>query len=311
METTTGTKTEKPKNEGRALTAAGTNSLVPQNFADAEHIALSLAKSDIVPKELIGKPANILLVLMFGAELDMSPAQRLQNIMIVNGRPSLWGDAVMGKVEASGLQDAWRDEYDPNVGGGTVSFTTKRKGREPITRTFSMEDAKKANLAGKPGPWTQYPKRMLFHRARSWALRDAYPDVLKGIRVYEEDRDMIEMVSNGEKNGTSYYELPKVAKAPAPSPESPKPQEAAEPPKAAAGAESAPQEATGNTDTFLVEKVTTTEKGKRTVYCIYIGGTRYETPDVDMGKAAKAFSESKTPVAFVADDGELTEIQAA
>lgn len=207
-------KQPKPVHEGKALTQSGINSLVPRNFAEAERVALALAKSDLVPKEMIGKPANILLAIMFGAEIDLSPAQALQNIMVVNGRPCLWGDAVMGKVEASGLQEWWKDEYDPKLDGGTHKFITKRKGRDPMTRTFSMADAKLAGLDKKPGPWQQYTRRMLFHRARSWALRDTYPDVLKGIHYYEEERDVIalEKASDGRE---SYYAMPQRTAAPA------------------------------------------------------------------------------------------------
>jgi hypothetical protein len=53
-----------------------------------------------------------------------------------------------------------------------------------------MEDAKRAGLAGKQGPWQQYPKRMLQMRARAFALRDVFPDVLRGVYVAEEAADM-------------------------------------------------------------------------------------------------------------------------
>ncbi len=176
------------RTSGGALTR-----LEPKNFQELEHIAQILGKSDIVPKEMIGKPANILLALMFGNEIGLTPAQALQNIMVVNGRPTLWGDAVMGLVESSGQQEWWKDAYNPALDGGTWSFTTKRKGRDPVTRTFSEKDAVAAKLDKKEGPWQQYKPRMKFHRARSWALRDVYPDILKGIRVFEEERDVINL----------------------------------------------------------------------------------------------------------------------
>lgn len=52
-----------------------------------------------------------------------------------------------------------------------------------------MEDARKAGLAGKQGPWTSYPKRMRQMRARAFALRDVFPDVLRGMPVAEELMD--------------------------------------------------------------------------------------------------------------------------
>ena len=53
-----------------------------------------------------------------------------------------------------------------------------------------MADAKTAGLIGKQGPWTQYPKRMRQMRARAFALRDVFPDVLRGMPVAEELQDM-------------------------------------------------------------------------------------------------------------------------
>lgn len=196
------------KHAGEKL--SGLARLVPQNFTELEHIAQILGKSDIVPKDLVGKPANILLAMMFGNEIGLTPAQSLQSVMIVNGRPSLWGDAVMGLVESSGLQDAWTDKYDPAIEGGIWAFTTKRRGRDPVTRTFSMKDAIAAKLDKKPGPWQEYTKRMLFNRARAFALRDVYPDVLKGIRIFEEERDVIDL----QTTQTKTYAMPGAAESP-------------------------------------------------------------------------------------------------
>src|SRR3546814_15381125 len=60
-----------------------------------------------------------------------------------------------------------------------------------------MDDAKKAGLAGKQGPGSQYPQRMRQMRARAWAMRDGFADVLKGIGIAEEVRDF-PVVEGGE-----------------------------------------------------------------------------------------------------------------
>ena len=57
-----------------------------------------------------------------------------------------------------------------------------------------LDDAKRAGLLGKKGPWTEYPQRMLQMRARSWALRDGFADVLKGLSVREEAQDIPETI---------------------------------------------------------------------------------------------------------------------
>ncbi|MFP3381680.1 hypothetical protein SB767_35775, partial [Bacillus sp. SIMBA_069] len=78
-----------------------------------------------------------------------------QNIAVINGRPSLWGDAVIGLVRASPLCEYVTETDD----GETATCRVKRVGEEEQVRTFSMADAAQAGLKGKQGPWTQYPKR--------------------------------------------------------------------------------------------------------------------------------------------------------
>lgn len=74
--------------------------------------------------------------------------------------------------------------------GGTAVCRVKRRGESEEVRTFSMDDAKVAGLLGKSGPWTQYPKRMRQMRARAFALRDVFPDVLRGMPIAEEVMDI-------------------------------------------------------------------------------------------------------------------------
>lgn len=163
------------------------NFLTPNNLQEAMQIAEILASSDIVPKDYQRKPGNILVAMQWGAEIGLQPLQAMQNIAVINGRPSIWGDAMLALVRGSGLLEFIREEITPD--GLKAICTVKRKGEEPAVSEFSMEDAKRAGLSGKQGPWTQYPKRMMKLRARSYALRDVFPDVLKGMAIAEEEQD--------------------------------------------------------------------------------------------------------------------------
>ena len=160
--------------------------LVPQNMAEAMQLADVLASSDLVPRDYQRKPGNILVAVQWGAEVGLKPLQALQNIAVINGRPSLWGDAIVALVRGSGLLEYMQETHD----GDTAVCTVKRRGQPEEVRTFSQADAKAAGLAGKPGPWTQYPARMRQMRARAFALRDVFADVLKGLAVAEELQDM-------------------------------------------------------------------------------------------------------------------------
>lgn len=173
--------------EGQALTVAQPRQfdLSPQTFEQALTFSNYLAESDLVPKDFKGKPSNCLIAVQWGAELGLKPMQAMQNLAIINGRPSLWGDAVIALVRSSPLCEFVIETDD----GETATCRVKRRGEPEQIRTFSMADARAAGLAGKQGPWTQYPKRMRQMRARAFALRDVFADVLRGLPVAEELMD--------------------------------------------------------------------------------------------------------------------------
>jgi hypothetical protein len=149
-----------------------------------------LAASTMVPKQYQGKPADILVCVQWGYEIGLAPMQALQNIAVINGKPSVYGDAALALVQASplceGIDEHIENEGTPNPVAVCIA---RRKGRMPVVARFSVEDAKRAGLWGKQGPWQAYPKRMLQMRARGFALRDAFPDVLKGLITAEEAQD--------------------------------------------------------------------------------------------------------------------------
>ena len=159
--------------------------LSPQTFEQALTFSNYLADSDMVPKDFKGKPGNCLVAIQWGMEIGLKPLQAMQNIAVINGRPSLWGDAVIALVRSSPLCEYIIEEDD----GRTATCKVKRRGEPEQSRSFSMDDAKAAGLLGKQGPWTQYPKRMRQMRARAFAVRDVFPDVLKGLPVAEEVMD--------------------------------------------------------------------------------------------------------------------------
>ncbi|MCC4588715.1 hypothetical protein LL962_16675 [Xanthomonas sp. NCPPB 1067] len=176
--------------------------LSPQTFEQALTFADYLAESDLVPKDFKGKPANCLIAMQWGAELGLKPLQALQNIAVINGRAALWGDAVLALVRNSPVCE-FVEEWDVNE---TAHCKVKRKGEKEALVTFSMEDAKKAGLVGKQGPWTQYPKRMRQMRARAFALRDVFTDVLRGMAIAEEIMDIPQAGAVAAEHGRAAIE---------------------------------------------------------------------------------------------------------
>lgn len=162
----------------------------PTTLTEAMTFSEMLSKSQMVPKAYQGKPEDVLVAMQWGRELGLAPLQALQNIACINGKPSVYGDAAMALVQASpvceDIEEFFEGEGTPNPVAVCIA---QRKGRKPVKATFSLEDAKRAGLWGKPGPWQAYPKRMMQMRARGFALRDAFPDVLKGLITAEEAQD--------------------------------------------------------------------------------------------------------------------------
>jgi hypothetical protein len=166
------------------------SAFVPSTLEEAWRLAGALASSDMTPKAYGRDQNKIMVGIMAGAEIGLTPFAALQSIAIIGNNPSVWGDGALALVRASDLMEDFEETDD----GNTATCRVVRKGQvTPIIRTFSMEDAKKAGLAGKTGPWSQYPSRMRQMRARAFALRDGFADVLKGMRIAEEVGDYAPM----------------------------------------------------------------------------------------------------------------------
>jgi hypothetical protein len=163
----------------------------PQTMTEAIEFSSMLSRSQMVPKNYQNKPEDILVAVQWGYEIGLAPLQALQNISVINGKPSVYGDAAMALVQASPVCEDVQESIEGDGTSNPVAICrVKRRGRSEVVSKYSVEDAKRAGLWGKQGPWSQYPKRMLQMRARGFALRDAFPDVLKGLITAEEAQDM-------------------------------------------------------------------------------------------------------------------------
>jgi len=180
-----------------------TNEIIKQSpfeistFAEAERFAKMIADSDFAPKDYKGKPGNVLIAMQMGHELGLKPMQAIQNIAVVNGRPMVWGDAALALVRGNPECGYVREGMEGTIKDGDANaYCEVKRGNEIIRREFSVKQAAQASLIGKAGTWTQYPERMLQLRARGFALRDSFPDVLKGIyiegEIVEEPEQTIE-----------------------------------------------------------------------------------------------------------------------
>lgn len=177
-----------PRRSRPVATARGPRPLLPRSLKEALQLAELLSKSKLIPKGF-ETPETCLVGILYGMEVGLSPIAALQRMAVIDGRPTILGDAALALVQSSGLLQSIREEVieDEDTKILIAICRVEREGRsEPVSGTFSVDDAKRAGLWQKPGPWTDYPKRMLTMRARAFALRDAFPDVLSGLYIREE-----------------------------------------------------------------------------------------------------------------------------
>lgn len=167
-------------------------SLMPRNFEEFREYVKIIANSDLAPPAYRGKPENVMVAIQMGNEVGLHPLQSVQNIAVINARPSIYGDVGKAILRSKGcdIEEADIDEIEKT---GIAWCIITRPGQKPVKRTFSKANAVTANLWGKSGPWTNYPYRQQAWRAFWFAARDAASDLLKGLAGREEMQDIVEV----------------------------------------------------------------------------------------------------------------------
>src|SRR5215467_1393977 len=155
------------------------NLMLPQTYSELERWAQKAAKTEMIPKAYRGKPDDITIAIQYGSEIGLGHMESLKSIAVINGNPAVYGDGLLSICQR-------HPDFEDLI-------------EEPKIFRFSQEDAQRAALWGKPGPWTQYPQRMLQMRARGFALRDQFADALKGLISREEAADYPTVDGSGQE----------------------------------------------------------------------------------------------------------------
>jgi len=186
------------------------NGLQLRTIDDVERVARISTASGICR---VTKPEEAAVILLTGRELGLSPMQSLRGIYVVNKAPVLSADLLVAVVRRSGLCGSWRVVESTTE---TCTITTLRVGEtEHASRTWTMADARRAQLTGKP-IWSQYPAQMLRHRCAADLAREVYPDVVLGLYTPEE-------MDSVEREPTRREAAPIAEAAPQLPPPAPKP----------------------------------------------------------------------------------------
>ena len=163
--------------------------MIPRDMEGLYRIATMFYKSEGLKRGDIKSVFDVFLILSHGQAVGFHPVQAMNGIMVVNGRTTIWGDAALALCRNSEKCEGVK-EWIEGEGENSIAFCEcKRKDEsESNTRSFTVGEAKQAGLWNR-NVWKSYPKRMLQMRARAYALRDAFADVLSGLSITEEVRD--------------------------------------------------------------------------------------------------------------------------
>jgi hypothetical protein len=174
-------------NQNTALATVNHNAAIePQNMGDLERLAKHAADSKFFGFDTV---AQAIMVALRGKDLGFSYTQSFSSFHIIKNRPSLTADAMVGvclqhkelcvffePVEQTETKATWR---------------AQRVGREPVTNSYTIEEARAADLLSQNGGmWKKYPKRMLSARAKAFLARDLFPELLNGLLSVEEAQDI-------------------------------------------------------------------------------------------------------------------------
>lgn len=163
----------------------------PALYPHYQKVAETLAKSSVIPTIYRNKPEDIFVAMAMGYQLGFPVEQSLQDIAVINGRPCLWGDGLLSLALNHPECQSIKEDPLRNPKGEVIGYqcTVIRKGHEPHTKQFTLQDASVAGLFSRGTVWKSYPERMLQMRARSLALRDKFADALRGLRIAEVEED--------------------------------------------------------------------------------------------------------------------------
>src|SRR4051794_21322322 len=86
--------------------------LAPATFGELVKFAEIAARSQFVPANYRGHPEDILLAVQLGHEVGLRPMQSLQNIAVINGRPTMWGDALVALCKVSPVYEDLLETFE-------------------------------------------------------------------------------------------------------------------------------------------------------------------------------------------------------
>jgi len=165
-----------------------------QDWTTMLSMAEQLVKSGLLPATIKTAQAAVVII-QKGRELGIPPMAAINGIGVINGKPVAGAELMLALL--------YRDHGDEAVrvirsDAEACEIAYRRRGwSKPERFAFSIEDAKRAGLAGGQ-TWTKYPQAMLRARCISAVARMAFPDSIGGMYTPEELGATVTVAPDGD-----------------------------------------------------------------------------------------------------------------
>jgi hypothetical protein len=182
----------------------------PKDVTESLRLAKYIASASLVPNDLRNRPFNVLLVILKGRELGLTPLQAIGNIHIIEGKAEAGAHLIGAMILNSGKAEYFYCEdsgYDDN-GEAYAVYVTRRKGwpegKESRCR-WDRQRAIKAKIYDKGSTeqkrennnWHKFELNMCERRAQAGLGRSEYPDVVMGLYDFGEVGEQVDEIDMG------------------------------------------------------------------------------------------------------------------
>lgn len=184
---------------------------VPLRVSDMQVIAQQVSRSGLYGLN----ESQAFTLMMLAHSRGLHPVQAVERYHVIQGKPAMKADAMLAEFQAHGGVITWH-KHETQVCSATFEAPAVR---EPVTITWTIEDAKRAELM-KNTMWHKYPRQMLRARVISEGVRMTMPGIVIGIYTPEEVSDFEPLQTAQEPRQDVPASEP--ARKPAPSRERPR-----------------------------------------------------------------------------------------
>lgn len=165
-----------------------------ESYANAWKIAINLSKSQLVPKNFQGRPEDCIIALDLAQRMKASPFAILQNMYIVQSKPSFSAQFLIACINQSKRFSPLMFKEIGEKGTpswGCVCYAKTKDGEVVQSPEVTMAMAQAEGWVSKPGSkWKTMPELMLHYRTATMFARLYAPDIVMGMITTDEAEDI-------------------------------------------------------------------------------------------------------------------------